>query len=112
MKPINLNFTAVMLALLLAIPCTASAQSATIAGTVTDVHTGEPLQGARVAVASTGYAALTDQYGRYTLRAMAVASHDLTIGFPGYHTARVSVSVGPWGAPGPACPASKPGGPG
>ncbi|MEM1055410.1 MAG: TonB-dependent receptor [Bacteroidota bacterium] len=70
------------LSLLLAV--SASAQTGTIAGRVTDAATGDALPGATVAVVGTMLGAATEADGRYRIERVRAGSASLRISFVGY----------------------------
>ncbi|HET9385917.1 MAG TPA: SusC/RagA family TonB-linked outer membrane protein [Gemmatimonadales bacterium] len=68
-------------------------QAGTVAGTVTDQATSQPLPGVRVQLGNTNLVALTNTEGRYTLRAVPVGRHDLRASVIGYAGGVQSVTV-------------------
>jgi TonB-linked SusC/RagA family outer membrane protein len=68
-------------------------QQGTVAGTVADQATSQPLPGARVQLGNTNLVALTNSDGRYTLRAVPVGRHDVRVSVIGYAGGLQSVTV-------------------
>lgn len=69
---------------LAALPTTVQAQQATIAGRVTDASAGVPIPGVQVTVVGTNLGAVTNEEGRYTIRAVpagTVGVRALRIGY-------------------------------
>lgn len=89
--------TATLLAVLLALGTAqaAAAQDGTISGSVTDGQTLQPLEGAQVFIVGTARGVLTDQEGRYQLRAPA-GTYTVRARIIGYEDVeqRVSVAAG------------------
>ena len=81
--------------LLLLMAGTVAAQQSvgTVAGTVVDMATGEPLGGAEVRVTGTSVSGLTNQDGRYLLRSVPAGEHVIRVAYIGYAAAR-RASVG------------------
>lgn len=87
-------------AALLAAPADAAwaqQERGTVAGTVTDVVTSQPVPGARVQLGNTNIVALTNIEGRYTLRAVPAGRHDVRVSVIGYASGVQSVTVEPGG---------------
>ena len=62
----------------------AAAAQGTLAGTVVDAETGEPMIGASVFVAELGTGAATDIDGRYTVRQVPAGSYTVRFSYIGY----------------------------
>jgi len=71
-----------------------AAQSRTVAGTVTDAQSGEPLEGARVLVRGTALGAVTGAGGRFTIRSAPDGAIVLNIRRIGYQPASVNLAPG------------------
>lgn len=71
----------------------AQQQLGTVAGTVTDQATSQPLPGVRVQLGNTNVVALTNTEGRFTLRAVPVGRHDVRASVIGYAGGVQSVAV-------------------
>ncbi len=65
----------------------ASAQEGSIAGTVTDATSGEPLPGANVLVEGTSMGTTTNSAGEYALEGVSPGTHSVEVSFVGYETA-------------------------
>lgn len=74
------------------LPLAAWAQSGSIAGTVVDATSGEPLEGATVAVAD-GRQIGTDRFGRFNVPLLEPGSYTLRVNYVGYDMATESVAV-------------------
>ena len=72
---------------------TAQAQTASVAGTVTDAASDAPLVGASVLVAGSALGASTSADGRYRIAGLAPGSHILEFSFVGYQNHAVSVTL-------------------
>lgn len=82
------------LALLLFVPVGGAwAQTGTVAGTVTDSTTGDPLPGVNVAVVGTQQGGSTGSSGQFEIADVPVGEQTLAFSFVGYETERVSVEV-------------------
>lgn len=64
-----------------------------VAGTVRRADTLAPVAGARVTVAATGLAAVTDQQGRFHLAGLTAGSHTLRASAAGHATTETSIVV-------------------
>ena len=71
----------------------AQQQLGTVAGTVTDQATSQPLPGVRVQLGNTNVVSLTNTEGRYSLRAVPVGRHDVRASVIGYAGGVQSVTV-------------------
>ncbi|SIR41052.1 Ca-activated chloride channel family protein [Pontibacter lucknowensis] len=69
---------------------TATAQSRTLTGTVTDANDGNPLPGVSIIIKGTSKGAATDQYGRYSL-SIPDDNATLVFRFLGYMTQEIKV---------------------
>ena len=83
---------ALFLALLGAAP--ASAQDATVSGTVVSVDNGEPLLGAAIQVVGTSLGTTTDIDGTYSLT-VPPGTYTLRASYTGYEAQEIEVSPGP-----------------
>ncbi len=70
-----------------------SAVAATISGNVSNVVTGNLLEGARVEVPAWGGSALTDNTGRYVLPALPAGTHELVVSYTGLDSVRTTLAV-------------------
>src|SRR3989339_1771354 len=81
------SITILSLFLLAAVPAAIFAQSPVkITGIVTDRETGKPLPGANISVAGTGFGAVADEEGRYSLLDLPSGEYRLQVSFIGYRT--------------------------
>ena len=71
----------------------ARAQSGTVAGTVTDADSGDPIIGANVLVLGTTTGAATDLDGRFSISAVPSGAQRLRVAYVGYATDTLEVSV-------------------
>ncbi len=71
----------------------AAALAATLSGNVSNLATGNLLEGARVEVPALGLSALTDATGRYVLPALPAGSHELVVTYTGLDAVRAVVAV-------------------
>lgn len=62
----------------------AAAQTSTLAGTVTDATTGDPLEGAAVVIDTLKRGAFTDSVGRYELRDLPRGTYTVRVNYLGY----------------------------
>jgi len=69
----------------------------TVAGTVLDGETGEPLAGATVALAGSNRGTSTDASGRYALSRVSAGNHEITFRFVGYAPRSLTVFLPPQG---------------
>ncbi|MEO6244509.1 MAG: TonB-dependent receptor [Opitutaceae bacterium] len=70
-----------------------TSSSATLTGTVSNVATGNLLEGARVAVPALALSVLTDNTGLYVLPALPAGTHEVVVSYLGLDAARVSVTL-------------------
>ena len=70
-----------------------TAPAATLTGNVSNVATGNLLEGARIEVPSLGLTAFTDNTGRYVLPPLPPGTHELVVTYVGLDPARASVTV-------------------
>ena len=70
-----------------------SAHAATLSGNVSNLGTGNLLEGAQVAVPALGLATLTDNTGRYVLPALPAGTHEVIVTYLGLDSVRATVSV-------------------
>lgn len=68
-------------------------ETATIAGTVTDVQSGEAISGAQVSVSGTGIGGLTNAEGRYLIRNVPPGAVSLRVEYLGYSSQQREVTV-------------------
>lgn len=78
------------LALLLSV---LNAPAATLSGNVSNVATGNLLEGARVAVPALGLSALSDNTGRYVLPSLPAGTHEVVVTYVGLDAARATITV-------------------
>jgi TonB-dependent receptor len=71
----------------------AAADSAVISGAVSNLATGNLLQGARIEVPPLGLATLTDNTGRYVLSGLPPGAHELVVSYTGLDAQRRTVTV-------------------
>lgn len=73
----------------------ASAQTGSIAGTVTDASTSEPLSGVQVSISNTGLGTLTGEDGRFIIRQVPEGRQTVRVDMIGYtrYTRNVSVTA-------------------
>ena len=64
-----------------------------LTGTVSNVATGNLLEGARVEIPALGVSALTDNTGRYVLSALPAGSHEIVVSYTGLDSARAAVAI-------------------
>ena len=70
-----------------------TAHAATLTGNISNVATGNLLEGAQVAVPSLGLSALTDNTGRYVLPSLPAGTHEVVVTYVGLDPARTTVTV-------------------
>jgi len=80
----------VSLALLLSV---IKAHAATLSGNVSNLATGNLLEGARVAVPALGLSVLSDNTGRYVLPSLPAGTHEFVVTYVGLDAARATVTV-------------------
>ena len=68
-------------------------RAATLTGNISNVATGNLLEGAQVAVPSLGLSALTDNTGRYVLPSLPAGTHEVVVTYVGLDPARTTVTV-------------------
>jgi outer membrane receptor for ferrienterochelin and colicin len=66
---------ALILAVCVFVPSLARAQSGKLTGVVTDVQSGQPIEGAQIVLQGTGIGVLTDQNGRYFILNVPVSTY-------------------------------------
>jgi TonB-linked SusC/RagA family outer membrane protein len=94
MRAIRWQFAAALFLALAAIPGTANAQTTgSIRGTVTELATNRPLEGAQVFIPGTQFGTLTDNLGRFLLVNVPAGTHTVRATLIGHSTADVSVTV-------------------
>ncbi len=71
----------------------AAALAATLSGNVSNLVTGNLLEGARVDVPALGLHALTDNTGRFVLPALPAGSHEVVVSYVGLDAQRTVVAV-------------------
>lgn len=74
------------------------AGTATLTGNVSNVATGNLLEGARVGIKALGREALSDATGRYVFSSLPAGSHAVTVSYAGLDPVSVTVNVPPRGA--------------
>ena len=89
----SLRFPSKALPLILLALASASAQTGTVAGVVTDAGTGDPLIGASALIVGTSAGAPTDLDGRFEITNAPVGSQRLRVSFVGYATDTLEVAV-------------------
>ena len=67
--------------------------AATLTGNISNVATGNLLEGAQVAVPSLGLSTFTDNTGRYVLPSLPAGSHEVVVTYVGLDPARTTVTV-------------------
>ena len=77
----------------LALAFASSAHAATISGNVSNLGTGNLLEGAQVSVPALGLATLTDNTGRYVLPALPAGTHEVVVTYLGLDPSRATVAV-------------------
>ena len=77
----------------LALAVASSALAASISGNVSNLATGNLLQGARVEIPALGVSALVDETGRYVLPAVPAGTHELVVTYLGLDSQRATVAV-------------------
>jgi len=82
-----------LLSLSLSLLLAATAHAATISGNVSNLATGNLLQGARVEIPALGVSALADETGRYVLGSVPAGTHELVVTYLGLDTQRAVVAV-------------------
>ena len=70
-----------------------TAHAATLTGNISNVATGNLLEGAQVAVPSLGLSTLTDNTGRYVLPSLPSGTHEVVVTYVGLDPARTTVTV-------------------
>lgn len=76
-----------------AVPAMLQAQSGSVTGVVVDASTGLTLAGAAVEIAGTRPAGISNDQGRFLLIGVPAGSHELTVTYLGYATARQRIDV-------------------
>lgn len=74
------------------LPATASAQTGTVSGTVSNEQ-GQPVSFAQVVLEGTNLGAVTDADGSYTITGVPAGAHQLRVEFLGYGTEVITVEV-------------------
>ena len=74
-------------------------RAATLTGNVSNVATGNLLEGARVEVPSLGLSAFSDNTGRYVLPSLPAGPHEVVVTYVGLDPARTTVTVTDSAAP-------------
>ncbi len=74
-----------------------AADTGTITGNVSNLATGNMLEGARVEIPSLGLRALSDGTGRYVISNVPAGSHEVTASYIGLDTLKMSLLVGAGG---------------
>ncbi len=69
-----------------------TAHAATLTGNISNVATGNLLEGAQVAVPSLGLSTLTDNTGRYVLPSLPAGTHEVVVTYVGLDPARTTVN--------------------
>ena len=72
--------------------------TATLTGNVSNVATGNLLEGARVGIKALGREVLSDATGRYVLSSLPAGSHAVTVSYAGLDPVSITVDVSPGGA--------------
>ncbi len=80
----------VSLSLLLAVPAVAAA---TLSGNVSNLATGNLLEGARVEIPALQFVTLTDKTGRYVFSDLPTGAHEIVVTYTGLDPTRANVSV-------------------
>ncbi len=84
------HLLSVSLSLLLGLP---AAPAATLTGNVSNVATGNLLEGARVEVPSLNLTAFSDNTGRYVLTALPPGTHEIVVTYVGLDSVRSTIAV-------------------
>ncbi len=71
-----------------------AAHAAAISGTVSNLATGNNLQGARVGIPQLGLSVLSDSAGRYVLNNVPAGTHEITVAYIGLDLSKSTVTVG------------------
>src|SRR3954471_23680959 len=97
-SPMKVRLVVILLVTLVATALRASgatAAAATLTGTVSNVATGNLLEGAQVAIPALGVSTFTDNTGLYSLHALPAGTHELVVSYTGLDPARATVTVAP-----------------
>lgn len=86
-------FVTAILLLVFVFAQSAWAQEGTIAGTVVDSATTDPVPGANVVISDLGTGEATDENGEFRLPNVPVGSHTVEVSFVGYETKEIPVEV-------------------
>ncbi len=78
---------------LLSGPFAPAAESGTLSGVVSNVATGNLLEGVRITIPALGVAGLTDLTGRYVLGGLPAGTHEVVVTYTGLDTVRAPVEV-------------------
>jgi iron complex outermembrane receptor protein len=81
------------------VPGLRAAEAGAISGNVSNLATGNMLEGVRVEIPSLGLRTLTDGTGRYVFTNVPAGTHEIVASYIGLDAARTSVTVGPGGRP-------------
>ncbi|MCJ7629988.1 MAG: SusC/RagA family TonB-linked outer membrane protein, partial [Longimicrobiales bacterium] len=90
---VRLAFFAVAFSLLLGGPQNVQAQGRTVAGTITDARTGEPVSGAQISVRDRGIGALSNSDGRYVIPNLPEGRLEIRVLYIGYSPQSVVLEV-------------------
>ena len=86
-------FLAVSLPLALVVASVRAADSATLSGNVSNLATGNLLEGARLEIPALNRSALTDKTGRYVFSDLPPGAHEIVVTYTGLDPTRANVNV-------------------
>lgn len=86
---------ALMAAVCFALPSPLDAQTGSVAGSIVDAATGEPIASAMVSVLGTNIGVLTNQTGQFTLRNVRVGEQEVRVHHIGYRSVTETVTIQP-----------------
>ena len=92
-RPAPAGLLLLLLCLVPRLAAQSPAGTATLSGTVSNLATGNLLEGARVELAAAGLSALTDNTGRYVLTSVPVGTLEVVVTYTGLDPARAQIAV-------------------